>query len=129
MALDVPATSAQARDLSQRRLVGTMSEPRPGPDTTPLSAQHTGTRRAPLPALLTYDTQTFNDNNTDANISLPGQRNPNDGYSPSTNDSSERDSGLDQTSTAGSSLQSRPVHGKIACQECVSVTSADRDDV
>jgi hypothetical protein len=108
-----------------------MSESCPGPDTTPLSAQHTGTRRAPLPALtlLTYDTQTFNDNNTDANISLPGPRNANDGYSPSTNDSSERDSGLDQTSTAGSSLQSRPVHGKIACQECVSGTSADRDDV
>jgi hypothetical protein len=105
--------------------VGTMSELRPGRDTTLPSAQHIGTGHTPLVAT-TRDTYTGNSNSS---FSLPGSRDADDEYSPPTNASSEGDSSLDQRSAAESSLQSRPVHGKIACQACVSGTSASHGDV
>jgi hypothetical protein len=104
-----------------------MSEPRPGQHTTLPSIQHTGTEDNPPSAALAHDSHTLN--KTNAVISISGPRDANDEYSPVPSDSNERDSSLDQTSPTGSSPQSRPVHGKIACQECVSESSVCRNDV
>ena len=97
-----------------------MSQPRPNQYTTLPSAQHAGTERTLIPAATTRGTL--------ATSSLPGSRNANDEYSPVTNDSNERDSSLGQPSSTGSSAQSRPLHGKLACQACVSGTSVCRSD-
>lgn len=104
-----------------------MSDPPPGQHTTRPSIQHTGTEENPLSDALAHDSHTLNNN--DAGISLSGPRDVNDEYSPIPSDSNERDSSLDQTSPTGSSPRSRPVHGKIACQECVSRSSVCRNDV
>jgi hypothetical protein len=106
--------------------VGTMSELRPGRDTTLPSAQHIGTGHPPPLKATTRDTHGVNSN---LSFSLPGSRDADDEYSPITNDSSGRDSELDQTNNAGLSPQARPVHGKTACQACVSGTGVCRGDI
>lgn len=97
-----------------------MSQPHPNQDTTVPSAQHTGTERIPPPVATTRGTL--------ATSAPPGPRNANDEYSPVTNDSNEHDSSLGQTSLTDSSARSRPLHGKLACQACVSETSASYSD-
>lgn len=101
--------------------MGTMSQPRPNQDTTLPSAQRAGAERTPFPIATTGDTL--------AAPSLPGLRNANDDYSPVTDDFNERDCSLGQMSIAGSSAQSRPLHGKLACQPCVSKSSVHHGEI
>jgi hypothetical protein len=94
-----------------------MGEPRPSHGTSLPSAQCIGTERIPVPAATTHDAPVVGD---DPTFLLPGSQDTNDGYSPATVDSSGHDSSIVQRALSNSSPQSRAVHGKIACQECVS---------
>jgi hypothetical protein len=94
-----------------------MSEPRPSHGSSLPSAQHIGTGRIPVPAATAHNASVIGN---DQALSLTEPQDTNDGYSPTTVDSSGRGSSVDQRSLPGSSPQSRTVHGKIACQECVS---------
>lgn len=102
-----------------------MSEPRPDQDTTPPSPQHPGTARTPFLAAITFDAPAVNNNQ---NFQLSGTQDAGYDETPTTNDLNERGSGHQQTSLTGTSAQSRPLHGKLACQACVSRTSVSHGD-
>jgi hypothetical protein len=103
-----------------------MSERRACRATTLPRAQYVGTGHAPPLTVTTRGTHGVDSNSS---FSLSGPRDADDEYSPTTSDSSGRDSELDQTNVAGLSPQSRPVHGKIACQACVSGAIVCRGDI
>jgi hypothetical protein len=94
-----------------------MGEPRPSHGTSLPSAQRIGTERIPVQAATTHDAAVVGN---DPTFLLPRSQDTKDGYSPTTVDSSGHDSSIDQRGLSNSSPQTRTVHGKIACQECVS---------
>jgi hypothetical protein len=96
-----------------------MSERRPSQDTALPSAQYPVTER---PLFLTSATGYALAADNDQIFMPLGEQDAEHDETPITNDSSGRVSSLDQTGLAGPSQPAQTVHGKIACQVCVSRT-------
>lgn len=96
-----------------------MSESRPSQNTALPSAQYPGTGLTPLLAATTGQAPAVDNNQI---FLQPGTHDAGDEDTTMTNGFSEHDSSLEQTGLAGSSPPSQTVHGKVACQACVSRT-------
>jgi hypothetical protein len=98
-----------------------MSDPRPSQDTILPSVQYPDTGSALLPVATTSDTPAFDSNQTSL---VPGTQGGEGEERSITNDFS-----LGQSGIAGPSPPFHTLHGKVACQTCVSRTSVCRSDV
>lgn len=94
-----------------------MREHRPSQGTVLLSAQHPGTGHTLLPTAMTGDGLAGHSNQS---FLLPEPHDEEDGEALIADDPSGRGPGIDQADLAESSPSSRTVHGKVACQACVS---------
>lgn len=93
-----------------------MSEPHLSQDATLPSIQHTDTERTPLPTLITHSTPAISNHTA---FTLSGAQSSEDDHSYVMNELVGRDPSLGQADLAGPP-ESRVVHGKVACQACVS---------
>ena len=102
-----------------------MNEHRPSQGTVLPSAQYSGTGRTLLSTTMTGDGLAGRNDQT---FLLPETHGEEDGEAPVADDPSGSSPGIDQAGLAESSPSSRTVHGKVACQACVSRVIVCRSD-